>query len=192
MEASSHVRDILNMTPGVSSATADDVANRIAGGGPGASAALEELQKYVASGAMVSLKADAGTGQRFAMQEYLAYLKSVPNGQMNPQAIAKLAEGAQRDYQRARTEQDARASFIAKGPNADFGQFPKWWAAKQDSLGLVPRTISSGGAGSGDPYANYTMGRNAQGQIVATDGRKDSKGNTRWYLPNEKMLTNWK
>jgi hypothetical protein len=189
-DVSSVLADLGRYMPGLSNDTVTRITNGVAGGDR---AALQEFEKLTVSGAMVSLRADIGSsaGQRIAMQEYMQYLKAVPNINMDPMAIAKLREVAIRDYMRARTEQDARAQFL-KSPSADYTQFGSWWADKQQRLNLVPQNMNiSGGKGTGIPFHDVQFTRNAQGEVVASDGRKDKNGATLWFKPNEKFLTSW-
>lgn len=202
-EIASHAYDILNMTPGVSPETARAISDSIMGGGPGALAAAERFEKLSTTGAMVQLNADMGpSGGRKGVQEFLAYLKAVPNINMNPESIAQLREGAVRDYMRQRTEQDARASFMAAGPDkVDFGQFGSYWAKKQQDLRMVPQNVNiGGGLGSGLPNVTIGYDRDANGKPtvykLGPNGKPsevDKNGRPVQYYPNEKFLTSgWK
>lgn len=187
------VADIGNMLPGVSSETVRSWADAIANGGTdksGALSALQALEKLTVSGAMVSLRADIGSsgGQRIAMQEFMQYLRAVPNAEMTPAAIARLREIGIKDYLKARTEQDARAAFASSG-NADYSQFDKYWANKQQQLGYVKTNLNvGGGTGSGLPYQDVNFVRDQQGRVLVQDPKTN-----KYYLPNDKFLmSGWK
>jgi hypothetical protein len=161
---------------GLNPSTVDSLSNRLAGGGQDAVAALQTLQKLAVSGAMVTLKGDLGSasGQRVAMQEFVRYLNAVANPNLDPRTIANLRQNAIKDYQRTRTEMDARSQFTPSN-NADPTKFDSWWAAKQDQMKYVPTDVNmAGGRDSGDPFSNFTFGREMragpnQGRVTVQD-----------------------
>lgn len=73
----------------------------------------QAFAKYAIPQAVANLRQAAGTGQRFALQEYLAFQKANPNLDTDPRAIQKVYELNNRIYSLSLLKQQAFQKWIS-------------------------------------------------------------------------------
>lgn len=151
----------LSQSLGVSDAQSAALGNRIAGGDI---SAMQEFQKLAVQGAMESLKAAAGTGQRFTQAEYAQFLKSNPNLDIDPGAMEKINNFVNDQYRKASAEQNFLVTKRAAGvPVLDIQNM---WNQQSQKLGYNVPTSSVGRAvgTTGGPPTTAPMGTDINGK----------------------------
>ena len=99
-------------------------------------AAVQEFQKLSAQQAMEQLKQAMGGAGRISQYEFRVFQDNNPNISLDPRAIEKIYNFAERVFKRDRAEQQALTKY-KKTPGADITEFPNYWQGQLENKGLT-------------------------------------------------------